>query len=203
MYDYYLYEFNFKNNKLVSTLIKNTKATNHSNPTNQNNMSTAENCTDWYWQTYINGVLVSEVYLYTDCGINVEEGGGGGSQPIGVSVTRNVDLVVKEITTGSQARWKILGTFTISGVKFTNTADNYFTSISYAGAACINYNSAYDGLPYMLPYFIFSNTYSSGLIGTTVAKGTVNGIMYYPNFTPPETHVYPKDGFWYASTDLY
>lgn len=56
-------------------------------------------CIEWYWQTYINGVLVSEVYLYTDCGINVEEGGnggGGGSGSGGSSVT--VDSVNNELT---------------------------------------------------------------------------------------------------------
>ncbi len=207
IYDYYLYEMNYKNNTLVSTLVKNTKSTNNSKPTNQNTTNTSGNCIDWYWQTYVNGVLVSEVYLYTDCGINVEEGGGGGSQPIGISVTRNVDLVVKEITTGSQERWKILGTFAISGVKFTNTADNYFTSISFLDAACINYNPAYDGLPSMLPYFIFSSSNSSGLIGTTLAKGTVNAEMYYPNWLATYGYEkrdhYSQSGFWHASTDLY
>ena len=209
MYDFFLYELNFKNNKLFSTLIKNTKSSNHGSPTNQNNMSSAANCIDWYWQTYINGVLVSEVYLYTDCGINVEEGGGGSSGPYnnGTSVTRNVDFIVKEITTGSQERWKILGSFTISGVKFTNTADNYFTSISEIGTACINYNPAYDGLPYMLPYWIFSSTNSSGLISTTLAKGTVIAEMYYPNWFATYGYIrrnfYGKDGFWHASTDLY
>lgn len=36
-----------------------------------------ENCVDWYWQTYVNGILVSEVFLFTDCGQEVEEGGSG------------------------------------------------------------------------------------------------------------------------------
>jgi len=71
-----------------------------------------------------------------------EDGGGsGGCTPdLGEPKSRNVDLVVKEITTGSQAKWKMLGTFKISGVKFTNSANNYFTSISHLDAVVINYN---------------------------------------------------------------
>lgn len=34
-------------------------------------------CIDWYWQTYVDGVLVSEEYLYTTCSGN--SGGTGGS----------------------------------------------------------------------------------------------------------------------------
>lgn len=34
-------------------------------------------CVDWYWQTYENGVLVSEVFLFQDCSMGVEEGGSG------------------------------------------------------------------------------------------------------------------------------
>ena len=37
-----------------------------------------ESCVDWYLQTYVNGILISEVFLFTDCGLYVEEGGGGG-----------------------------------------------------------------------------------------------------------------------------
>jgi hypothetical protein len=34
-------------------------------------------CIDWYWQTYVNGVLVDEVYLYTTC--PCPTGGGSGT----------------------------------------------------------------------------------------------------------------------------
>ncbi len=34
-------------------------------------------CTDWYWQTYVNGVLVYEEYLFSSC--TCEQPGGGGS----------------------------------------------------------------------------------------------------------------------------
>ncbi len=206
MYDYYLYEENYKNNTLVSTRSLSKKpATND----NSSGLTAPTNCTAWYWvTTYSDGSQTWE-YLYTTCSgdesIDPEDGGsgGGGGEDLGSTVTRDVSFVVKEITTGSQARWKITGKFRISGVVFTNTANNFFTSIAWVGALCDNYNAAYDGLPYMLPYFVFSTTHVQNLIGPTVAKGTVNAFMYYPNLTPPETHLYPKDGFWHASTDLY
>lgn len=36
-------------------------------------------CIDWYWQTYINGILVYEEYLYTTCECVNQGGGSGGS----------------------------------------------------------------------------------------------------------------------------
>jgi hypothetical protein len=35
-------------------------------------------CIDWYWQTYVNGVLTSELYLETTCSCTPEGAGGGG-----------------------------------------------------------------------------------------------------------------------------
>jgi hypothetical protein len=35
-------------------------------------------CTDWYWQTFVNGILVNEEYLYTTCSCEGEGGGGSG-----------------------------------------------------------------------------------------------------------------------------
>jgi len=37
-------------------------------------------CVEWYWQTWVNGVLVYEEYLYTTCICMVQGGGGGGGQ---------------------------------------------------------------------------------------------------------------------------
>jgi hypothetical protein len=36
-------------------------------------------CTDWYYQTWVNGILVSEVFLFTSCACSGGEGGGGGA----------------------------------------------------------------------------------------------------------------------------
>lgn len=45
---------------------------------------------DWYWQTWVNGVLVSEEYLFTSTEIVCQGGGGGGG------VTPPTDLVMCE-----------------------------------------------------------------------------------------------------------
>lgn len=37
-------------------------------------------CVEWYWQTWVNGVLVYEEYLYTTCECMEQGGGGGGGQ---------------------------------------------------------------------------------------------------------------------------
>ncbi len=34
-------------------------------------------CTDWYWQTWVNGQLVSEEYVFTTCACSATGGGGG------------------------------------------------------------------------------------------------------------------------------
>ena len=39
-----------------------------------------QTCIDWYWQTYVNGVLVYEEYLFTTCSCYSNGGGGGGGQ---------------------------------------------------------------------------------------------------------------------------
>jgi hypothetical protein len=35
-------------------------------------------CTDWYWQTWVDGILVNEEFLFTICACEGGEGGGGG-----------------------------------------------------------------------------------------------------------------------------
>ncbi len=66
----FLYESSYRDGKETSfQTIHNPRA---STPTD-------EECVDWYLQTYENGVLVSEVYVFTTCGPYVEEGSSGGS----------------------------------------------------------------------------------------------------------------------------
>jgi hypothetical protein len=36
-------------------------------------------CTDWYWQTWVDGVLVDEEFLFTTCACEGGESGGGGA----------------------------------------------------------------------------------------------------------------------------
>jgi hypothetical protein len=68
---YLIYQVDISNGQVSS--FKNLKKGNQSNQGQQR----VTECIDWYLATYVNGVLVSEVYLFTDCGGNVQEGGGG------------------------------------------------------------------------------------------------------------------------------
>lgn len=89
------------------------------NPTlNKVKMNTAPNfvnpcedeeplCIDWYWQTYVNGELIEEEYLYTSC--SCSNGGGGTSQSPSGNTACNM--------TGAQAQNvlnSISGTSTVS-----------------------------------------------------------------------------------------
>ncbi len=223
IYDYYLYEMNFKNNNIVSIRNLNKKSSSHNTSLLQSNSSSTSDCIDWYWvTTYSDGSQTWE-YVATTCGncgmsnphnASVDcldnPGGGSGGGAVaddGKTVTRDVTFVVKEISTGSQERWQISGTFKISGVSFINTANNYFTSISYVGDVCIDYNPAYTGLPSNLAYYIYTATHSSGLIGTITAKGTINAQLYYPNWLRQYGYerrdLWTNSSFWDASTHLY
>jgi len=42
-------------------------------------LSDLYNCTDWYLETYLNGALIGEQYLYTTCSLICADGGGGAS----------------------------------------------------------------------------------------------------------------------------
>lgn len=83
-------KLNFKSltgRPIFETSYRNGNLYTHSYPENKNrgnkgSTSARENCVEWYWQTFVNGVLVSEVYLFTTCGPYVEEGSGGGEDEL-------------------------------------------------------------------------------------------------------------------------
>jgi len=52
-------------------------------------------CIDWYWQTWIDGVLVYEEYLYTTCSCTLSTGGGGGGGEMSCE-QKNVDFINME-----------------------------------------------------------------------------------------------------------
>lgn len=54
---------------------------------------------DWYWQTYQNGVLISEVYVFSTTEIVCEGGGGGG----GGTQTQNIDELFERGVAAGQA----------------------------------------------------------------------------------------------------
>jgi hypothetical protein len=67
-------KLNFKQNA------KNTKTGADPDLVNPNECGgeTIQVCIDWYWQTWVNGELVYEEFLYTTCGCYATGGGGGG-----------------------------------------------------------------------------------------------------------------------------
>lgn len=82
--DKILYQMDYANGKLAAYAEKISKVADNPNkfssgPSDQ----FFDTCIEWYWLTFANGVLINEQYLYTECGINVEEGGGGGGSGSG------------------------------------------------------------------------------------------------------------------------
>jgi hypothetical protein len=223
IYDYYLYEYNYKNNKLFSTLNLNKKPAANNSSGKQNNLTNLTGCIDWYLvTTYSNGTQTWEYVTTTcsgDCGVSNPDlasicppddtggGGGGGVDPDpGTGVVKDVTYIVKEYQYGNQ-HWKIEATFKISGVKFNDIASNVFTSITHVGDVCWDYSGAYTNLPYMIEYWVFSSTSTSGLLSPTTASGSVTASMFYPNlpatYGGPRTDYYTLPHIWQASTALY
>jgi hypothetical protein len=220
IYDFYLYELNYKNNKLISTLTMDKKIASNDNVAKQNYTSSLAGCTDWYWvTTYPDGTSTWE-YLYTTCGncslpnpneqtvvCENSNGDGGGQSDVGINVTRNATYIVREYQVGNE-NWRITGTFTISGIKYNNVANNVFTSITASGSpgtsACLNFAPAYSALPYMYGYFIFTEvSHNSYLQSPTMAFGTVATRMKYPNWQPAREDIHSLPHIWHASTDLF
>lgn len=87
-----LFEFNYQKGKIKEYSVANKKAMANESGKSQ------EVCLEYYWNTYVNGILVSSEYLGTFCAPEVEEGGGsgGGSGGGGGGVTQNVDFSSSE-----------------------------------------------------------------------------------------------------------
>ena len=181
---------------------------------------------DWYMVTtyyYPDGTTYRvEEYLYTtyydDCGggcTPTEDNlyGGSPGDP-GTAVSHQVELIVWHEQVG-QEDWKISGTFTLTGFTFSNTPNNYFTSISLAILP------ANPGITYYLPnatglsplfswYSVYHLiNYSNGLLSPTLASASMAAQMTYPNNLDqngnviPVTKYYQKGQTWQASVDLY
>ncbi|HQY18576.1 MAG TPA: hypothetical protein PLZ40_09030, partial [Ferruginibacter sp.] len=91
-------------------------------------------CIDWYLTTTIffsdGTTYYNEEYLYTQCYENPESGGGGGiyspasNQP-GETFTKQVQNVVVQTI-----YYEVIFIYTLQGMKFTNSSNNYYSSIS-------------------------------------------------------------------------
>jgi hypothetical protein len=50
-------------------------------------------CTDWYYQTWVNGILINEEYLFTTCACDGGAGGGGGG---GVGIEDEINPLITQ-----------------------------------------------------------------------------------------------------------
>lgn len=74
----YLNGYRYTNGKLIIASPAN-KAQTTATKSNKLKVNKEEPvCIDWYWDTYVDGELVSEEYLYTTCSGGDDTGGGGG-----------------------------------------------------------------------------------------------------------------------------
>ena len=101
--------------------------------------NTEEECIDWYLQTWVDGVLVSEVYVFTTCGPYVEEGSGGGNSGGGdLEPERSRDLiwvVVQNPVPGVNGA--IASMEVVKGKKVAGFPQGgYFTRIYHHGSSC-------------------------------------------------------------------
>lgn len=88
-------------------------------------------CVDWYWQTWVNGELLNEEYLYTTCECWGAGGGGGGGQtPTGQ------EMLAQMLICGHPVSIKVPGNV----ISETGTSRSRFYPWTYY---TISYNSGY------------------------------------------------------------
>lgn len=162
-----LYETSFRNGNLYR----------NSYPENKNRNTAARNeCVEWYWQTWENGVLISEIYLGTTCGPYVEEGSGGGAtggtEPEEVEVVRYKEWVVAQNPrVGSNGVGEIKSHETLRGKRNSSTpGGGYFTQNNHAWSYC---NFCTD------PSDNWSETSHTSTYSTLNATTTVTGDLHY------------------------
>lgn len=72
----------YENGKLItgkkSAIVGKTPETINPNAPIEGGCENGQTCTDWYWQHYVNGELIYEIFLFTTCECNEVGGGGGG-----------------------------------------------------------------------------------------------------------------------------
>lgn len=145
--DNFLYEMEYKKGDMFkfSILYDKNAATRHTK-------RTEDDCIDWYLQTYENGVLVSESYVFTTCGgLYVEEGSGGGGAGGGggtgyeeLEATKSVWWTVTQNPVSGIGEIKSVET--IKGKRNSSSpGGGYFTSISHGWSEC---NFCDSGHPY-------------------------------------------------------
>jgi hypothetical protein len=90
----------YENGVLAAQQDKLTQRTGFADPGSQSIVPVDETChtetIDWYWQTYVNGVLVYEEYLYSTTTIVCDPSGGGGSGGGGISCEQQLQNMIEQ-----------------------------------------------------------------------------------------------------------
>ncbi len=157
-------------------------------------------CIDWYWLTYIDGILVDEEYLFTTCPCGNGGGSGGGGTSYGETTIVNRTWVVKDQNAYPEI-WQITATVQLTGIRFTgDPSSNYFTACDFIGSArtCDAGGAPVCGWTSHPLYNIFyEDSHSTSLPNIREAHANVSTHLDYPNV--PITKSYGSQHIWYAS----
>lgn len=165
---------------LFESVFRNGNVIKHSVPAKKNKVKDASNsanqeCVDWYWQTYENGVLVNEQYLFSTCGPYVEEGSGGGTAengPAEVEVVRYPQwTVLQNPRPGSNGVGEIKSYEVLRGKRSSAyPGGGYFIKNDHSWSYCNFCQQDSD---------IWSETNSSNTYASALATTTVYGDLHY------------------------
>jgi hypothetical protein len=172
-----LYEAEYKKGSIekFSVIAQSNLPSTHSQESSNRKM---DDCIDWYWQTYVNGVLVSEEYVGTICnGIYVEGGSFGEELGLGslnddeAEVSRVMDWTVASNPAGGSG--EIISTERIKGRRKPSTwVGGYFTEIHHMGSIC-NFCSSQN------PNDVWYETSNSSWFYNQTASSTIAGNLNY------------------------
>lgn len=144
---------------------------------------TAENCLEYYWNTYVDGVLVSSVYLGTICSPEVEEGAGGGGAGGGVPEAETVKYVsyVAYEENGYNCHPEIHSRVEFKGQKVSGEPQGgHFTNIRH-------YDSWTEDFVYPMDWH---NIYWSAWTGSQDAREALQCNIFY-GVSIPERYINP------------
>ncbi|WP_293308307.1 hypothetical protein [Pedobacter sp. UBA5917] len=178
IFDEYLYEVQYKNGKQKSFAERRPYSSN----INSSKIASRQKCIDWYLQTYENGVLVSEEYLYTTCGNSIDneevgpDGGGGGND---IEYEFQVKKTVKWIVAENPG-WggQIISEETIKGKRSSSEPEGgHFTEIKHYASICNFCSNATD---------VWAESSNSLSASNQSASARVSGLFQYNGSTTRE-----------------
>jgi hypothetical protein len=208
------------NNNEKYELVENT---NSNNTFNRDGNTTTQNfgivCTQWYWNVYMNGILISSTYVFTTCvgeatdtleGDNIGE--LGATQLTVVSVVKTHTIKHYE---DYDENWTFTQAIRLGGIRNLDDRDlSDFSSVNHEGYAVMNHYPAAGG-PWgpthtpsstghsttTLSYSHFSNgPYTIAISSNNkTATTTGSGTFTYINLNPQRTDLYSGTRQWYAA----